>query len=174
MNFNVLKSDGSTHYAAPIPVFFGLKNPYGHLYHGKNRIVGVKQTDGSYKFFVAKSSLTVWNYQDTANMFEVGGLAAASAAGWEYVKELNFTGLAGMPSVLGATSSTYYADGAYRDVATSGFRSPLGSGGAGDGGDVGLAYFRGNLTPSGADARLSSPLCECAEDFDPRGKVYSD
>ena len=87
---------------------------------------------------------------------------------------MNFTGLAGMPSVLGATSSTYYADGAYRDVDTSGFRSPLGSGNAYGGDRDGLAFFDGDNAPSHADAYLSSPLCECAEDFDPRGKVYSD
>ena len=174
VNFNVLKSDGSTHYTAPIPVFFGLKNPYGHLWRGKNRIVGVKQTDGSYKFFVAKSSLTVWNYQDTANMFEVGGWLSSNPGNWTYIKELNYTGLAGMPSVDGATSSTYFADGCYADTATSGFRSPLGSGYASSGVYGGLAYFHGNLAPSNADAYLSSPLCECAEDFDPRGKVYSD
>ena len=166
---NVLKSDGTVHYAAPVPVWFGLKNMFGHLYVGRNRIVAVKQADASYKFYVAKSSLTTWNYQDTANMLEVGSLAAAEAAGWEYIREVNYTGLAGVPSVLGATGSTYHCDGAYRDIATSGFRAVLGSGHARHGGYAGLACFDGYYAPSDAYAYLSSPLCECAEDFDPRG-----
>ncbi len=170
---NVLKSDGTTHYAAPVPIWFGLKNIFGHLYVGRNRIVGVKQSDGSYKFYVAKSSLTTWNYQDTANMLEVGSLAAASEAGWEYIREVNFTGLAGVPSLLGATSSTYHCDGAYRDIATSGFRAVLGSGHARRGDYAGLACFRGSYAPSTAYACLSSPLCECAEDFNPAGTVIS-
>ena len=171
---NVLNAAGGVHYAAPVPVFFGLKNPFGHLWHGKNRIVGVKQADASYKFYVAKSSLEPWAYSDVSKLLEVGSLAAAAAAGWEYIKELNFTGLAGMPSVMGATSSTYYADGVYRDTATAGFRAPLGSGVANGGDIAGLAYFYGYYAPSHSIANLSSPLCECAEDFDPRGKVYTE
>ena len=30
--FNVLKEDGSLHYAAKVPVFFGLKHPFGHIW----------------------------------------------------------------------------------------------------------------------------------------------
>ena len=171
---NVLKSDGTIQYAAPVPVWFGLKNMFGHLWVGHNRIVAVKQADKSYKFYVAKSSLTTWNYQDTANMLEVGSLAVdLESAGWEYIREVNYTGLAGVPSLLGATSSTYHCDGAYCDVAVSGFRAVLGSGCAGNGGTAGLAYFRGSNAPSRAYAGLSSPLCECAEDFDPRGTLIS-
>jgi len=62
-----------------------------------------------------------------------------------------------MPSECEATSSTYYADGCYRDIATSGFRSPLGSGNANNGDNDGLAYFNGNNAPSNANANLSSP-----------------
>ncbi|MGN0227487.1 MAG: hypothetical protein ACI4AI_05430 [Paludibacteraceae bacterium] len=171
---DILNADGSVFYSAPVPVFFGLKNWYGHLWRGKNRIVAVKQSDMSYKFYVAKSSLTEWNYQDIDNMIEVGSWLPSTPGSWNYIKELNYTGLAGMPSVDGASSSTYHADGCYGDTSTSGFRSPLGSGSANSGGYAGLVCFYGGTAPSVAAARLSSPLCECAEDFDPRGKVYSD
>ena len=106
-------------------------------------------------------------------MLKVGSLAAAAAAGWEYIKQVSYQGLSGMPSVLGATSTTNYGDGAYRDVATSGFRSPLGSGFANFGGNAGLACFIGYIAPSAAYAYLSSPLCESAEDFSPIPKVYA-
>ena len=171
-NFAVKNSAGATVYTAPVPVFFGLKNPFGHLYVGKNRIVAKKASDGSYDFYVARSSRTTWDYNDTANMLYVGSLAAAESASWSYISKMNFTGLAGMPAECNATSSTGYADGCYRDIATSGFRSPLGSGLANLGGTDGLACFYGNFAPSLAPACLSSPLCETPEDFDPTPTVY--
>ena len=167
VNYPVKNSAGTTVYTAPIPVFFGLKNLYGHLWVGKNRIVAKKASDGSYDFYVAKSSKTVWDYSDTANMLYVGSLAARAEAGWDYISKMNFNGLAGVPSECAGTSSTFYADGAYRDVATSGFRSPLGSGHASRGGSDGLACFDGHNAPSDALAYLSSPLCETPDDFDP-------
>ena len=173
-SYAVKKADGTTAYTAPIPVFFGLKNPYGHLWVGKNRIVGVKNADASYSFYVAKSSLTTWNYSDTANMIHVGGIAAPASASWDYIKTINFEGLAGMPAERGATASTHYCDGAYLDTATSGFGSPLGSGIAGYGANGGLACFNGSTAPSNSTAYLSSPLCEVQGDFDPRPTVYAD
>ncbi len=163
---NVLNSSGGTHYAAPVPVFFGLKNHYGHLWRGLNRIIGVKQADKSYKFYVAKSSRSEWNYSDTANMLYVGQTPPGTGS-WDYIKKLSMNGLSGIPTELGATSSTYYCDGAYLDTSTSGFRSPLGSGNAYLGDNAGSACFLGNYAPSHATAYLSSPLCETPGDFDP-------
>ena len=173
-SYAVKNSAGATVYTAPIPVFFGLKNPYGHLWLGKNRIVAVKNADKSYSFYVARSSRTLWNYSDTANMIHVGDLAGVEAAAWSYISALNFNGLAGVPSACDGTSATYYGDGCYRDTSVSGFRSPLGSGSADSGGLDGLACFNGNSAPSTALAYLSSPLCEVDGDFDPRPTVYSD
>ena len=171
--YPVTNSSGTTVYNAPVPVFFGLKNLYGHLWHGKNRIVGVKQSDASYRFFVAKSSLTTWDYSKTSEMLHVGDWLPGNAGNWEYSKTLNFNGLAGMPSSTGATSSTYYCDGAYGDTATSGSRAPLGVGTALYGGIDGLACFSGDYAPSCAYAALSSSLCEVDGDFNPVPQVYA-
>ncbi len=170
-SFAVKNSSGTTVYNAPIPVFFGLKNPFGHLWVGKNRIVGKKNSDGSYSFYVAKSCLTPWNPSDIANMIHVGDLAAAASASWAYISKINYQGLAGMPSECNGTSSTYYADGAYRDVATSGFRSPLGGGYANNGSIDGLAYFNGNYAPSNSNANLSSPHYFVAVDVCPQSHL---
>ncbi len=172
-SFAVKNSGGSVVYNAPIPCFFGLKNPFGHLWVGKNRIVAVINSDNSYSFYVAKSSLTEWTYSDTSDMIKVGTIISSTPGAWNYIKRINFVGLAGMPSEDGATSSTHRCDGCYFQSATSGFRAPLGSGTADNGGNGGLAYFNGNYAPSHANASLSSPLCECAEDFDPNPKVYA-
>ena len=156
-SYAVKKSDGTVVYNAPIPCFFGLKNPYGHLWCGKNRIVAVINADGSYSFYVAKSSLTEWKYSETANMIKVGTILPSTPETWNYVKRINFQGLAGMPSEDGATSATYRSDGCYFNKAVSGFRSPLGSGNANNGDIDGLAYFNGNYAPSNSNANLSSP-----------------
>ena len=172
-SYAVKKSDGTVVYNAPIPCFFGLKNPYGHLWCGKNRIIAVINADGSYSFYVAKSSLTEWKYSETANMIKVGTILPSTPETWNYVKRINFQGLAGMPSEDGATSATYRSDGCYFHKAVSGFRSPLGSGNAHDGDFDGLACFHGNYAPSTSYSILSSPLCECVGDFDPTPKVYA-
>ena len=172
-SFAVKNSNGAVVYNAPIPCFFGLKNPFGHLWVGKNRIVAVINSDNSYSFYVAKSSLTEWTYSDTANMIKVGTFVPSTLGTWSYVKRINFLGLAGMPSEDGATSSTHRCDGCYFQTGISGFRAPLGSGLANYGGYDGLACFYGYYAPSHATATLSSPLCECAEDFDPNPKVYA-
>ena len=172
-SYAVKKSDGTVVYNAPIPCFFGLKNSIGHLWQGRNRIVAVINADNSYSFYVAKSSLTEWKYSDTANMIKVGTINPSIVSSWNYIKRINFQGLAGMPAEDGATSSTHRCDGCYFETASSGFRSPLG-GGSANGGDLdGLAYFLGNFAPSLSTASLSSPLCECVGDFDPIPRVYT-
>ena len=172
-SFAVKNSSGTVVYNAPIPCFFGLKNPFGHLWVGKNRIVAVINSDKSYSFYVAKSSLTEWSYSDTANMKKVGTIVPSTPGSWNYIKRINFLGLAGMPSEDGGTTSTYRCDGCYFDSATSGFRAPLGSGYAYNGGGGGLAYFYGYYAPSDSHAHLSSPLCECVGDFGPEPQVYA-
>ena len=172
-SYAVKKSDGSVAYNAPIPCFFGLKNSFGHLWQGRNRIVAVINADNSYSFYVAKSSLTEWKYSDTANMIKVGTINPSIVSSWNYIKRINFQGLAGMPAEDGATSSTHRCDGCYFEKAGSGFRSPLGGGAASYGVHAGLACFNGDCAPSTSDAYLSSPLCECVGDFDPIPRVYT-
>ena len=171
--YAVKKSDGSIADKAQIPCFFGLKNRFGHIWQGRNRIVAVINADNSYSFYVAKSSLTEWKYSDTANMIKVGTIKPSIVSSWNYIKRINFQGLAGMPAEDGATSSTHRCDGCYFENATSGFRSPLGGGCAHHGDLDGLACFHGNYAPSFSYAYLSSPLCECVGDFNPIPRVYT-
>lgn len=172
-NYPVTDMNGETVYNAPVPVFFGLKNPFGHLLLGKNRIVGKKIAENSISFFVAKSSLIPWNPSKTEEMIHVGDYTATSLT-WSYITELMWNGLAGMPaSSDGGTESTYFGDAAYLDSAVSGLRAPVGSGSGCSGTSAGLAYFFGNHAPSGTYANLSSPSCETEEDFDPVPRIYA-
>lgn len=165
------KADGSTQQTLYVPVFYGYKNMFGHLYRGLNRIIMVKQADTSYKIYAAKSMLSAWSYSDTANMEYLCTTPVGTSA-WSGIKTLSRNGMCGMPTEIGGTTSTYVCDSAYLTTETSGFCAPLGSGLAYDGGNAGLAYLFGYNAPSYANADLSSPLCEVDGDFSPVPTVF--
>ena len=166
VTYDVPKADGTINQTISVPVFFGLKNPFGQFIRGINGQIGVKQADTSYKWYVSKTSRGTWNYSDTANMLYVGASPIGTDA-WDYIKSVNLSGLSNMPTECGATAATFYCDGAYLDKATSGYRAPVVSGDAYSGALDGLAYLYGNCAPGDAYACLSAPLCEVAEEFNP-------
>ena len=92
--------------------------------------------------------------------------AAAVASTWEYTKQLSMQNLCHVPTVTGATSSTFYGDGFYNDNAVSGLRVPYRGGHAGYGGFAGLEFLSVNAGVSTSSAHYGSPLCEAAEDWD--------
>lgn len=66
--------------------------------------------------------------------------------------------LAHIPTVTGATTSTYYADGFSNDNAVSGLRVPAVGGNASNGGNAGLEYLNVNNGVSTSNANYGSPL----------------
>ena len=92
--------------------------------------------------------------------------AAAVASTWEYAKQLSMQNLCHVPTVTGATSSTFYCDGFYNDNAVSGLRVPSRGGLAGYGGFAGLECLSVSHGVSSSYASYGSPLCEAAEDWD--------
>ena len=84
--------------------------------------------------------------------------AAAEASVWEYIKQVSMQNLCHVPTVTGATSSTYYCDGFYNDNAVSGLRVPSVGGHANNGGNAGLEYLNVNNGVSTANANYGSPL----------------
>ena len=92
--------------------------------------------------------------------------AAAVASTWEYTKQLSMQNLCHVPTVTGATSSTFYADGFYNDNAVSGLRVPSRGGHANASGHAGLESLSVDVGVSTSAARFGSPLCEAAEDWD--------
>ena len=71
-----------------------------------------------------------------------------------------------VPTVTGATSTTFYCDGFYNDNSVSGLRVPSRGGDAGNGGTAGLEYLAVSAGVSTSHAHFGSPLCEAAEDWD--------
>ena len=72
-----------------------------------------------------------------------------------------------MPTEVGATASTYYADGYYNpNVHEAGaLRGALRLGSASHGDGAGSCVLAGSNAPSHADAHVGAVLCEFAEAF---------
>jgi hypothetical protein len=71
-----------------------------------------------------------------------------------------------MPTEVGATGSTYFADGYYNPVGEAGsVRGAFRLGGAFYGGDAGSCVLSGYNAPSHADASWGAVLCEFATPF---------
>ena len=92
--------------------------------------------------------------------------AAATASTWEYIKQLSMQNLCHVPTVTGATESSFYGDGFYNDNAVSGLRVPYRGGTANIGGTAGLEYLHVSYGVSTSYAHYGSPLCEAAENWD--------
>jgi len=90
-----------------------------------------------------------------------------ATAGWSYIMTLSMQNLCHLPTLAGASDSTYYCDGFYNDNAASGLRCPSRGGRAGDGGMDGCECVGVSDAPADASAGVSSPLCYSKEDVSP-------
>ena len=166
-SYNVKTSANSSELVS-VPVFFGLKNFYGYLGRwGRGELIK-KVAGGASEHYVASSM-----YQEYS-MSSLDGLvianvapAAPVASTWYYPKQISMNRLSSTPTVLGATTSTFYADGYYNDNAVSGLRVPARGGYADRGGSAGLECLAVRNGVTTAHARYGSPLCEAEEDVSP-------
>ena len=82
-----------------------------------------------------------------------------------YIKRKSFEGLCAMPTEVGGSSATYYADYFYTNGATqTGLRVRAAGGSANNGAGAGAFYVHASYAASSANAYCSSPLCFFAED----------
>lgn len=158
--YNVLKEDGTVYYAAPVPVFFGLKNPFGHIW----KIVSGEVVDAGAEItsvYVAKSLYAGCDVTTTAGMIKAAELPRSE--GW--VKKVSMYLLNGLPTEVGGSPSTYYCDYFYTSAKTSqGLRARLVGASAYYGAIAGAfcSYVIGAWTI--ATTTVSSPLCYFEED----------
>lgn len=156
--YNILKADGSTVYAAKIPVFFGLKNLYGHTYRIVRGIIinaGAEKTEG----YVAPSLYASYNDASLDGMIKACELPRSEG----YIKRVSMNKLAMLPTEVGASVSTYFADYFYTNAATSqGLRCRLAGSSAYAGSSAGSSctYSYDAVTSS----YVSAPLCYFKED----------
>ena len=161
---NVIASDGeSTHYAAPVPRYRGVENPFGHLWQwtdGINVRIAPDEAnggDGLSKVYVCSDPA---KYTDTSydGYTYVGDEARSNGS----VKEVIF-GEYGeiMPKAVGGGSNTYFCDYHYTAIPTgaNSLRGVLFGGNAFSGAIAGFACADSGNAPSRANAYVASRLC---------------
>ena len=161
---NVIAADGeSTYYAAPVPRYRGVENPFGHLWQwtdGINVRIAPDEAnggDGLSKVYVCSDPA---KFTDTSydGYTYVGDEARSN--GW--AKEVIF-GEYGeiMPKAVGGGSNTYFCDYHYTAIPTSAnsLRGVLFGGFANGGTGAGFACAGSNYAPSGAGTPVASRLC---------------
>ena len=163
VTYNAIASDGeSVYYAAPVPRYRGIENPFGHIWQWTDGInIRISPTeanggDGLSKVFVC-SDPSKFNDSNYDGYTHVGN----EARGEGYVKEVIF-GEYGeiMPKVVGGGSTTYFCDYHYTSIPTTEtLRGVLFGGRAYNGANAGFAYAYSNDAPSSAHATIGSRLC---------------
>ena len=151
-----------------IPCFMGLKNFYKYLWTMTEDELLVCQEDGSQALFVENLiDGSVFDVSGAGTHLLIGKTPVYSSANWQYIKKISFDHLSGMPTEVGATASTYYADGYYNpNVHEAGaLRGALRLGSADFGDSAGSCMLGGNHAPSDAGAGDGAVLCEFAEAF---------
>ena len=146
--YNAMKADGETiHYAAPVPSYRGVENPFGHVW---------KWTDG---ILVNDHNMMVCdnpaNYASsvTANYYKRGTTPSSDG----YVTQI-MLGEHGdiMPLAVGGSSSTYFCDYHYQATGLRGVRF---GGFAYNDAYAGFVCANATYAPSYTDAYIGSRLC---------------
>lgn len=153
--YNILKADGTTTYAAKIPVFFGLKNLYGHTYRIVRGIIinaGAEKTEG----YVAPSLYAGYDDASLNGLIKACELPRSEG----HIKRVSMNKLAMLPTEVGASPSTYFADHFYTNATTSqGLRCRLAGSTADAGSYAGSSSADSSNPVTHANANVSAPLC---------------
>ncbi|KAA6315650.1 hypothetical protein EZS27_033924, partial [termite gut metagenome] len=162
-SYNIPASDGaSTFKTVKIPVFFGLKNMYGHLWQAVRGIIVDAGAEKSL-IYVAPSLYNNYNNDNVTGMKAAGEMARTES----YIKKLSMHKLNCLPTEVNGSTSTYYADMSYcNHTSSQGLRCRLAGGSANDGDGAGAGSFASstNNAVSVASTSISSPLCYFEED----------
>ena len=170
--YEVKDADGNLLQTVNIPSFFGLKNFYGHMGMIERGTIMNRMPDGTAEYYVSPSLYTNFS-MDLEGKIKAAILPAVPSAAWNYIADLSMQNLCGCPTKLtGASSVTYYSDGCYNNLDTSGLRAVFRRGNASDGANAGLAYLYADVGVTSADVGWSSPLCFACEDPSPVPKLY--
>ena len=171
VNHNVIGQDGSVIYTAPVPVFFGLKNPHGYLWRLQDDEFCQVNEDTSMTHLVAPSIYGTWTCGVATGMV---AKSKSPTQGEGYIKKISYDNLELFPTQIGASESTYHCDYFWNTSgATSGFRLVLRGCLASYDGRSGPFDVNVNDAVAHSDVSLGSPLCEAAEEW-PLDPVYAE
>lgn len=158
---NVLASDGtSTYYAAPVPRYRGVENPFGHLFQWTDGVlvdIGAASDTGLSKVYVASDPADFASAVGDGYS-HIGNEARNPGYGKEHI-----FGERGdiIPSAVGGGSTTYLCDYHHTSIPSSGnsIRGVLFGGIAYYGALAGFVCAYSNYAPSDANADFGSRLC---------------
>lgn len=161
VTYNAMKADGTTvYYAAPVPSYRGVENPFGHIWKWTDGCLSNIQSEaaGGVSMFYVCDNPANFASNISANYDYRGDLPRSNG----YVKEV-ILGEYGeiMPLSIGAGSTTYFCDNFYTDIPGSGSetRGVLFGGSAHVGALAGFVCAFTNNAPANAGADFGSRLC---------------
>lgn len=161
VTYNAMKADGTTvHYAAPVPSYRGVENPFGHIWKWTDGCLCNIQSEaaGGVSMFYVCDNPANFASSISANYDYRGDLPRSNG----YVKEI-ILGEYGeiMPLSIGAGSTTYFCDNFYTDIPGSGSatRGVLFGGSAYSGANAGFVSAYTYNTPTNTNAFFGSRLC---------------
>lgn len=161
VTYNAMKADGTTvHYAAPVPSYRGVENPFGHIWKWTDGCLCNIQSEaaGGVSMFYVCDNPANFASSISANYDYRGDLPRSNG----YVKEV-ILGEYGeiMPLSIGGGSTTYFCDNFYTDIPGSGSatRGVLFGGNANGDAYAGFVFAYTNNTPTRTVASVGSRLC---------------
>ena len=167
LSTKIKDSEGNDVTINNIPCFMGLKNFYKYLWTMTEDELLVCQDDGSQAFYVEDMiDGSAFDVSGAGSHLLIGKTPARASAGWSYIKDINTDYLSGMPTEVGGTDSTFFADGYYNPAGEAGLvRGSLRLGSANLGDYACSLSLRGDGAPSDAFAHWGAVLCEFAAPF---------
>lgn len=140
-----------------VPVFFGLVHAgYGHLWRWTRGLTVSQEAGVKTEVYVAPSMYADFNPNSVEGLLKVAECPQAEG----YIKRVSTKGLCMMPTAVGGSASTYYADYFWTNGATqTGLRVRAAGGSAYSGALAGAFCTNASHAATNASAYYSSPLC---------------
>lgn len=162
VDYEVLKADGTSLKAFKVPVFFGLVNAgFGHLTRWVRGLILSQEAGVKSEVFVAPSLYAGYDPTTVDGMVKVAECPQTEG----YIKKKSYNGLCCMPTEVGGSASTYFADYFYTNAKDQSGLRVRGAGGSSHSGTAaGASCTSAHHAATPATALYSSPLCFFAED----------
>lgn len=154
-HYNVPNAESGTAYAASVPVFFGLKNFFGHIWRVSEDELAEANEDKSMKHWVVPSIYDSITYGTTAGLKQKSTSPTSSG----YIKKMSYENLEMWPTQVGGSALTYQCDNFWNSSGiTSGFRAVFRGANTNNGASAGCGAVNVNNAPTNSNANIGSPL----------------
>ncbi len=160
VTYNVKKSDDTTHYAASVPSYRGVENPFGHIWKITDGVKFLIQSanDGGKSLIYVCDDPTKYSSSGVTDYTLIGELPRSEG----YVKTICH-GENGdiLPTAIGAGSTTYFCDYFYTNIPDSGVaeRACFFGGRANLGAFAGFVSAASDTSAANTYAYFGSRLC---------------